>query len=670
MISNFKRRIAIVFCFACLIISTVFGFSLMQASAQATPTIAENLTSEGASVRLTQVSGIKFAYSISDYNETENESTNYGMLVLPYDYLAKAGIEIVDNSVDYVKVLEQAKTDDKIPVAPVVVEGLKPVYNDELGKYVVEYSITNVLESNYCRPWFALGFIKDGDAYSYAPITEKNTRDITQVAALILHDYEKNSVIKAKLDANYSDTKTYKELVTEFVTKGVDGVLGQLGLEELPYSIEDVKTNVWKGVNDMTARIPQTKYVNLPYAWWSSNKDVATIDENGQITLVGSGSTRFDVHSSRLYSSSKTINVFDRQTPNATNEILNPTVDGGTQGYKLLSGSTNVEGVLADDTELASLTGEYTGKAIKYVSSGSAYRELSITPRITEADWDKAIADGYKKMYVWLAATTNNTSATFKTLNATNSGWMCPSPIDLSNSSTSGVWTKVMIDLDNSNKEIMFNDDGMAKLVRFYSNPSATEVTLYVGNCEFDEETRIEGHEIAFVKGESSLTNYSVDAVATKQTISLATDNELEDIAGDYNGKAIKFVVTGQAYYGITLTPRITENDWDNAEANGYTKIYVWVAGNNTLNNQLIAHNKASTSESYLFYNGTTNTTIYSSSVATQWFRFEIDLTDANKEKLFASGGAALIRFYNYSANSTAGKDEITLYIGDCGFAK
>ncbi len=60
---------------------------------------------KGAFLFLQEESGLIFSYEINDYAE-EN---NYGMVIVPFDYLEKAGISLSDgNTYDYVNLLNQA----------------------------------------------------------------------------------------------------------------------------------------------------------------------------------------------------------------------------------------------------------------------------------------------------------------------------------------------------------------------------------------------------------------------------------------------------------------------------------------------------------------------------------------------------------------------------------
>ena len=102
----------------CMLFAVLMGnFS----TAKAQVSLATNLTMQGASIRVEEPTGLRFAYSVDDYDELVNANTNYGMLIVPYDYLADAGILKVVDGVDYVNVLKNAKQQSLINYDPIVV---------------------------------------------------------------------------------------------------------------------------------------------------------------------------------------------------------------------------------------------------------------------------------------------------------------------------------------------------------------------------------------------------------------------------------------------------------------------------------------------------------------------------------------------------------------------
>ena len=328
--------------------------------------------------------------------------------------------------------------------------------------------------------------------------------------------------------------------------------------------------------------------------------------------------------------------------------------------------------------ELNSLTGDYTGKAVKYVGTGTQYYELVITPRITENDWDNAVNNGYKEMYVWLAATIESSSTEgdllFKTLNGTMTGHMCRTPIDLANKNTSGVWTRISIALDDANKEILFAKDG-AKLVRLYSSKTAIQVTLYVGDCGFDGDSVLKEDEIVYVTSENSVSKFNATAttatgdnsISGTITRTYATESELSSLTDNYKGNAVKFTMSNALYYGLKITPKISEIEWDKVVKDGYKKMYVWVAATlpSGIDSNVLFKTLKGTEKGWMCSTGNIN--LATATTGGVWTKIEIDLTDANKALMFADGGANLVWFYRQNGTKDL---QISLYVGDCGFDK
>lgn len=88
----------------------------------------------GAQLYLNDNSGLRFGYNVTDYNEETSKDKNYGMLIVPFDYLSKSGIEysaIGSNGIDYVTALQNAYTTDKIEYAPIIKENIYSYFRGE-----------------------------------------------------------------------------------------------------------------------------------------------------------------------------------------------------------------------------------------------------------------------------------------------------------------------------------------------------------------------------------------------------------------------------------------------------------------------------------------------------------------------------------------------------------
>ena len=649
-----KNFLLTILCAGCIGATTV-GVTQIAVNAQNTQTtvsVAENLTTLGASVRLSEVTGIRFIYAVEDYDAVKNAETNYGMLIVPYDYLARAGISELKDGVDYVTVLEEAYKDSIIPNKPIVKTGLNPILNAADNKYIVQHSVGKVLESNYNRPWFALGFIANADGtYSYAKVGEKNVRDVLQVSSLALQDYYYNAELETESPDTYALYEQYESVMKNFVTTGIENVVGEG--EKLTYAIEG-ESYAWSDVQtETTVSVTKTQYVNLPYRWTSSNEEVATIDATGKVTLVGKGTTTLKAESCNMYTATRTLNVYERTTATQEGEILYVTDDGGAQGFSNVSGYANF--TVATDEALATLTGDYTGKAVTVPGKKNVPMQLGLVPRITEEDWDKAVENGYKNMYIWLTATWDVDSGGVMAMQPkAEDNTLQSSEVSLK---TSGEWKKFTYELNDTNKAKLFATDNRARVIVFYPYMIETS-TFYVGNCGFDEDTReypVQEGEIAFIYNGTSVSNFKNFANLGDANVQpkLATEEDLAALSGDYTGKAVKIISSTLA--GVLVMPRITEEDWDKAVAAGYTKMYIWFASTFSIADGYTSGVVQMQGDSSL----QTSAVSLTSGV---WQKFTYELTEENKAKLFADGGGRIARFYPWQVK------DYCYYVGDCGF--
>ena len=160
-------------CF-CTLIACMWGVATTlttPAPAYADSLVSSDMTMfKGAEVLLGEVSGLRFGYKVDNYDE----SKNYGMLIVPYDYLETVGItDLTDGENDYVNALNAAE----LPHEPIIVENLKANSSGE-----IRYSISNLIENNYARKFFGLGFEKTGEnTYLYAT-QDDNARTVFEVA--------------------------------------------------------------------------------------------------------------------------------------------------------------------------------------------------------------------------------------------------------------------------------------------------------------------------------------------------------------------------------------------------------------------------------------------------------------------------------------------------------
>ena len=218
---------------ACLSLSLAMG--AVGVASLSNETVSANATfkmEKGASLYLDDVSGLKFSFTDSEY-DAQNPAT-YGMLIVPFDYLAAVGIEDIETETDFIGKLNQAKVDGLIENAPIV----KEVLPDEDG--VFSHSVGSLYNYNYVREFFGIGYkeVSEG-VYEYAQPADgytraDNVRSVFEVANLALnyHVYDNGDLNgdgnvdaeeteeKEKIDAN-------KTGVENFVTTGFEFVYGE-----------------------------------------------------------------------------------------------------------------------------------------------------------------------------------------------------------------------------------------------------------------------------------------------------------------------------------------------------------------------------------------------------------------------------------------------------------
>ena len=180
---------------------------------------------KGASLYLDELSGLKFSFTDSDYN-SENPAT-YGMLIVPYDYLAKAGITDLGTENDFIGKLNQAHANGAIDNAPIVTE----VLPDANG--VFSHSVGELNEYNYAREFFGIGYKVTGEnTYEYATQND-NVRSVFEVANLALNchvydagEFDGEAGLSQEEQDEFQNIDDNKEVVENFITTGFAFVYG------------------------------------------------------------------------------------------------------------------------------------------------------------------------------------------------------------------------------------------------------------------------------------------------------------------------------------------------------------------------------------------------------------------------------------------------------------
>ena len=311
-------------------------------------------------------------------------------------------------------------------------------------------------------------------------------------------------------------------------------------------------------------------------------------------------------------------------------------------------------------SEMSDITGDYDGNAV--LVEGSGISLVMVTPRITEEQYDTAVAAGFNKMYVWVSGYADNG----KPVKVIQDGTLYTGTAKTLINKT---WTKLTFSLTEEKKDKLFADGGV-RIFTFYmtagddrKNEDGTATTIhgYVGNLGFEKDidiSPVQADEITFVNVAGDTKNYFV---MEKWSKTFKSSSELTNISGDYNGNAI--LVEGTGISLVMITPRITVKQYDAAVTAGYTKMYIWVSG--------YADNGKPVK---VIQDGTLYTGSAKTLADRTWMKLTFELTEENKTKLFAEGGVRIFTFY-----MTAGDDRkneagpattVHGYVGNFGFEK
>ena len=268
------------------------GFSLMNAKeleSVAAQTSSSITIVEGAAVRKTGriVSGVeqeatpalRFVANVAD------KTKDYGMIIVPWDYVEK--LDVTAQGFDYYDAL--------------VGEGKKYLlfkYDEEseIGTYKskdsIIGSIDQIMFENINREYIAIAYYDGENGKEYATVDAANARSAAWVSAAALNDGETGKILETNVAL-----AGYQLLgVTYAESQYVYGGSSYATLEELSEAVnyQDAFALAHKGVYAKIGDkvdLATDNLKELEVKWVSTNEDVATVDENGQITALTSGKT-------------------------------------------------------------------------------------------------------------------------------------------------------------------------------------------------------------------------------------------------------------------------------------------------------------------------------------------------------------------------------------------
>ncbi len=279
------RKVFILLASFLMLVVSMLGIGYVSASAD-----MGNLSitmKKGASIRLSTQSGIRFCGILTNYDS--NADLEYGVVIVPKDYLTKYDIQG-----DYVTKLDELVEQGEISTyinAPVL-----PVQAD--GQWVIQHSIVNIKKGNYDREFFGVAYAFDGSNYLYATPND-NERSVTYVASAVLNELHYDENISAANKTLYESNQT---LLENFVTVGVANSTDNFA----PVLNGDAQL----AAGDFAPlRLENTQDVNLQWVYESENTNVAAVSSKGLVNALSAGTATITAKSSGLYEESFDVTV-------------------------------------------------------------------------------------------------------------------------------------------------------------------------------------------------------------------------------------------------------------------------------------------------------------------------------------------------------------------------
>ena len=150
----------------------------------------------GASTRLNDdFYGLRFKMAVTPaYYEAHTDTDgDYGMLIIPYDYLITYATALEQNENDYVKTFKKADV-EVLNFTDMQGYAADEKYNPTTVVENVKYQcfngvISSIKYNNLDRDFIAIGYYYDGTAYDYATFNEDdNARNVVEIADAALKD--------------------------------------------------------------------------------------------------------------------------------------------------------------------------------------------------------------------------------------------------------------------------------------------------------------------------------------------------------------------------------------------------------------------------------------------------------------------------------------------------
>ena len=509
---NLKCRWLLYILVALFSVAMIAAVSVTRSAKATPPSVFEMV--DGASVRLTDPTGLRFTVKMSQdyYDEiVETDSTKLYVAIVPYsfyDAYAKSGYAGV--LCQYLDANSRAFLKSEIPS-----ENIYSQVEDETTYYFANAVITNILFNNNNTLFVGVGYITRtvNDVTTYEEVSAISKKDNARSAFAVSYSVpggtlidEQQAIIDAIIEKSLYNASgvTYDSVSGKYVYSANEYVDYTSALPSAP-TLEGMTLNttsslrILKGDDDTIAKTftfagGSEFGGDAMYAWSSSDKSVATVDESGNVTSVNDGFCTITLSALKgKYTSECEVEVYSYEN-----------INYASSGY---ASKWNYEEIINDYdsvNQVIELTKKYSDVhythshiAIPIMDDVRAAKAAGMKMLSFEYYADGIDAAGANDTTIRVVA--NNDETAIGQGNSIVTDFMLTKEME-------GRWNKVIIDLDPANANYDANIDNTSYKIFEIVIGGAVGGTFNIRNVEFGDATE---YNTAFVTNYYDNVNYT-----------------------------------------------------------------------------------------------------------------------------------------------------------------
>ena len=356
----------------------------------------------GASVRVVEPYGIMFKASVPE-TQAQDANKKYYMMIIPEDYITTYSLTIGGAYCDYYDVLVKA-------VGEKGVATMQCLPYQEEGEWRVRGSLVGVQYENLNRNFVGIAYYEENGKRTYADLGTEYTRSISNVASRFV-----NSDKWAGSDTNV------KSFVNTLMAQAYDNALGnEKGTTaELP-AIDFNYDEVTLLNNENTLQLTSNYVWDIQMDWVSADKNVVTVDEDGNLTAVGGGTTTV---TTKVLGEEKSVTVTVKDIPQAFKNIyIDPVFSAQNKSYySVHSGYATLE--YAGNAYLQTVNAYNRGANTFAIDTGVLATALKEGLTTLSVDVKLVAEEGYLEEVPFLWATAGNVIYNSGTTTVTTEEW-------------------------------------------------------------------------------------------------------------------------------------------------------------------------------------------------------------------------------------------------------